>query len=245
MALIRQLAAIKMWCPMIETLPVMLFRNAVRGVVRVCTLSHGWALGALAAGCCFAAQVADAAPKRFADWATINNPRLGFSIAYPTDVFVPIDAPTGVEGRVLQSADGKAKLLVATFENTDKLTLGAYRDYLLSTTYAEAKIDYGPVKQKWFVLSGTRGDTMIYERVTLTCGGALINSWAMVYPTAERKFYDRVVEAVARTYTAGAGPNGSCRDIGSVSESVPVGPSAGAGDAQTGETPKRTPSQPR
>jgi hypothetical protein len=200
---------------------------------------------AFAVGCCFAAQVAEAAPKRFADWATINNPRLGFSIAYPADVFVPIDAPTGVDGRVLQSADGKAKLLVATFENSDKLTLGAYRDYLLSTTYAEAKIDYGPVKQRWFVLSGTRGDNMIYERVTFTCGGALINSWAMVYPTAERTFYDRVVEAVARTYTPGAGPDGSCRDIGSMSQSLPVGPPVAAGDARSGKPPTQAPSQPR
>jgi hypothetical protein len=223
MALVRQQAAFKMWCPMIETLPVTFFRNAVRGVVRICPLSRRWAFGALAVGCCLVAQMVEAAPKRFADWATINNLRLGFSIAYPTDVFVPIDTPTGVDGRVLQSADGKAKLLVATFENTDQLTLGAYRDYLLSTTYAQAKIDYGPVKQRWFVLSGTRGDNMIYERVTLTCGGALINSWAMVYPTA------------------GAGPNGSCRDIGSVSESAPNETLAPA----VGEPAGQPPSQPR
>jgi hypothetical protein len=199
----------------------------------------------LAVGFGVAANVGEAAPKRFGEWATINSAQFGFSIAYPTDVFSPIDTPTGVEGRVLQSGDGKAKLLVATFENSDKLTLGGYRDYLLSTTYAEAKIDYGPVKQRWFVLSGMRGDNMIYERVTFTCGGALINSWAMVYPTAERTFYDRVVEAVARTYTAGAGPNGSCRDIGSMSQSLPVELPAAAGGGPASQPPSASPSQPR
>ena len=52
----------------------------------------------------------------------------------------------------------------------------------------------------WFVLSGTRDGTMFYERVTFTCGGRRINSWAMLYPVAERRLYDRIVEQVARSY---------------------------------------------
>ena len=48
------------------------------------------------------------------------------------------------------------------------------------------------------------------ERVSFTCGGQLINSWAMIYPKSERRFYNRVVEAVARTYSPGAGRTGQC-----------------------------------
>jgi len=32
----------------------------------------------------------------------------------------------------------------------------------------------------------------------------------MIYPKAENGFYNRVVEAVARTYTPGAGRSGNC-----------------------------------
>jgi hypothetical protein len=53
------------------------------------------------------------------------------------------------------------------------------------------------------VLSGTRDGVMFYERVTFTCGGRRINSWAMLYPAAERGLYDRIVEQVARSYRAG------------------------------------------
>jgi hypothetical protein len=63
------------------------------------------------------------------------------------------------------------------------------------------------------VLSGTLGDHEFYERVSFTCGGRLINSWAMVYPVApaaENRVYDRIVEAIARTYTPGAGRSGNC-----------------------------------
>ncbi len=228
---------------MINTLFPALFRNLTRRVAYARASQVGWALGGVIVGWSCVAGDAAAAPKRFGEWATINSAQFGFSIAYPTEVFAPDDTRAGVDGRVLQSGDGKAKLLVAAFENADSLSLSAYRDYLLSTTYDGAKIDYGPVRQRWFVLSGTRGDNTIYERVTLTCGGALINSWAMVYPTAESKFYDRVVEAVSRTYTAGAGPNGSCRDIGVVSQSAPVGPQAPKDGSPTGESPNQRPSQ--
>ena len=69
---------------------------------------------------------------------------------------------------------------------------------------------YAPVRGKWFVISGTMGDQEFYERVSFTCGGQLINSWAMIYPKSERRFYNRVVEAVARTYSPGAGRTGQC-----------------------------------
>jgi hypothetical protein len=44
---------------------------------------------------------------------------------------------------------------------------------------------------------------MFYERVTFTCAGRIINSWAMVYPVAERRRYDPIVEQVARSCKAG------------------------------------------
>ena len=157
------------------------------------------------------APAAFAKSLRSSEWATITNKRFGFQIAYPSDILFPIDTPSGnADGRVLQSADGRAKLLVATFENADNLSLDAYRDFLLSGNYANTNIDYAPQKARWFVLSGVKGDQTFYERVTFSCGGRLINSWAMLYPTAQKRLYDRILEAVSRTYTAGAGADGNC-----------------------------------
>jgi hypothetical protein len=143
-------------------------------------------------------------------WATVLNERHGFAIAYPDVIFEQREAPKTDEGQVFVSKDGKAKLLVGAFENADHQSLEDYRKYLISDQYAGAKIDYAPVKQRWFVLSGDRNGETFYQRVSFTCGGKLINSWAMLYPTTERKTYDRVVEAVARTYTPGAGRTGIC-----------------------------------
>ena len=151
-----------------------------------------------------------AAGPRLDDWATLKNERHGFAIAYPVDVFEQKDAPTTDEGRVLVSKDGKAKLLVGAFDNADSNSLEEYRQFLIAEQYAGAVIDYAPVKQRWFVLSGTRNGETFYQRVSFTCGGKLINSWAMLYPAADRKTYDRVLEAIARTYLPGAGRSGTC-----------------------------------
>ena len=73
----------------------------------------------------------------------------------------------------------------------------------MAENYSGADLDYAPVRKRFFVVSGTRGDMHFYERVSFTCGGRLINSWALLYPVAERHIYDRVVEAV--NTLAGAG----------------------------------------
>jgi len=158
----------------------------------------------------FAGGIATEAADWRRDWATLRNERHGFLIAYPSDVFQQAGEPRTDEGRVLYSRDGKAQLLVGAFLNEEDTTLSEYRQYLMEENYAGADIDYAPVRGKWFVISGTIGDREFYERVSFTCNGHLINSWAMVYPKAERRFYNRVIEGVARTYLPGAGRTGQC-----------------------------------
>jgi hypothetical protein len=98
-------------------------------------------------------------------------------------------------------------LLAGALPNADGASLRDYRALVLQQSYPGAALDYAPVGATWFVLSGTRDGMMFYERVTFTCGGRLINSWAMLYPAADRRLYDRIVEQVARSYRPG---DGSC-----------------------------------
>lgn len=51
---------------------------------------------------------------------------------------------------------------------------------------------------------------LFYQRVGFTCGGKLINGWAVLHPASERRTYHRVVEAITRTYKPGAGRMGYC-----------------------------------
>jgi hypothetical protein len=132
-------------------------------------------------------------------------------IAYPGSIFAPdTTRPQGDSGHVLVSHDGRARLLVGTFENDTNASLEEYRRQLIDENWPDAEIEYAPIRGRWFVLSGTQDDRHFYYRVSFTCGGRLINSWALIYPAAERRLYDRVVEKVARSYTPGAGRTGSC-----------------------------------
>lgn len=150
-----------------------------------------------------------AGQARFSDWTTVSSEQYGYQIAYPGNVFQQDARRSGADGSVFVSADG-ARLIVATFENESGVTLEAYREQLLDENYAGADIDFAPRRSKWFIISGTQGGMHFYERVSFTCGGRLINSWALLYPANQRRFYDRVVEAIAPTYSPGAGRTGQC-----------------------------------
>jgi hypothetical protein len=136
------------------------------------------------------------------DFATYRNERHGFSLSYPAGAFAQ-GPDRSADGGVFVSSDGNARLLAGALPNDGGMGLRDYRALVLQQSYPGAAIDYAPVRDTWFVLSGVRDGMMFYERVTFTCGGRLINSWAMLYPVAERRLYDRIVEHVARSYRAG------------------------------------------
>ena len=70
------------------------------------------------------------------------------------------------------------------------LISGLYRKAVLSWSEGSC----APIRGTWTVLSGTIDGTMIYEKAMFSCGEGLISTFAMTYPVAERRFYDRIVE---------------------------------------------------
>jgi hypothetical protein len=46
---------------------------------------------------------------------------------------------------------------------------------------------------------------MVYEKAMFSCGGRLINSFAVLYPVAERRFYDPIVEGMEDSFRPGRG----------------------------------------
>jgi hypothetical protein len=155
-------------------------------------------------GCVLSVSGLPALAQGRGEIATYRNERHGFTLSYPPAHFTPQE-PLAEDGRVWVSRDGNARLLAGALPNADAMTLEDYRSFVLKQSYPGAEVDYAPVRDTWFVVSGTHNGMMFYERVTFTCGGKRINSWAMVYPVAERRLYDRIVEQVARGYRAGHG----------------------------------------
>lgn len=142
-------------------------------------------------------------------WATYDNARFGFSIDYPADVFIPDNQALGDFWRLFVSRDGQARLLVTAGRNFKRLTSQAYRQSLLEQTYRAANLEYAPLRKHWFVLAGSKGEEMFYDRATFACDGRLIHRWRLTYPTSAREYYRPIIERIHLGYKhiRGMGPH--------------------------------------
>jgi curved DNA-binding protein CbpA len=135
---------------------------------------------------------------RGSSWSTYQNTRFGFALKYPADVFAFDTTPANDSGRTLVSHDGGATLHIFAAMNIAGTTLAKYRRSLIEKRYGGMVLDHMPQSKFWFVLSGTRGDKVLYEHVAFSCDGKSIHGWQMIYPLSERTFYDLVADEVHR-----------------------------------------------
>ena len=138
-------------------------------------------------------------------WSEYRNERFGLSLSFPTRIFRLERAADAGDGQLFTSKDGRAKLLVGALENNEHHSPSTYQQFIARRSYPGFDIDYAPVGRSWSVLSGERDGTIFYEKVIFSCGGGVINSFAMMYPTAQRELYDAIVEGIEDTFRAGSG----------------------------------------
>jgi hypothetical protein len=140
-----------------------------------------------------------------------RNERFGFSLSVPGDVFVAGTPRNPEVGGLWISRDRQARLLAVAGRNETGETLQSYRTFVMRESYGSASFGYAPVRDDWFVLSGIQGDQAFYERVDFVCNGRYIYGWQIMYPATERQRYDRVVQAIHRSYRPGRGEDGNCQ----------------------------------
>jgi hypothetical protein len=68
------------------------------------------------------------------------------------------------------------------------------------------EIDYGPMGQSWFVLSGVRGSSIYYQKIMFVCGGRVINAFALTYPEERKRAYDAIVTTIEKNFHQVSGP---------------------------------------
>ena len=131
-----------------------------------------------------------AMPRQFrtdgASWASYRNPRFGFALRYPADIFVHEPAQSDELVKHFRSRDGRATLRIVATSNVAGRTLAQYRTALIQERYGKAKFDYAPQRDTWFVLSGVAGDDIFYERVTFACDRRSFHGWMLLFPSSER-----------------------------------------------------------
>jgi hypothetical protein len=147
-----------------------------------------------------------------ARWKLHHNAHFGFALKYPAELFTSETGEHDINDRLLVSRDGRSLLRIYSGPNSARTPISKYRTSLLRGRYAGAVLDYAPQRDSWFVLSGTLGQEMFYERVTFSCDGRSIHGWLLIYPLSERWLYDPIVEDIHRSYRYGDLPSRRCAE---------------------------------
>jgi|SRR5271170_6587957 len=143
-----------------------------------------------------------AAAARAGNWLTYQNDRYGTTIDYP-DQFKPEPPPDANDGRRFNSADG-AKFAVYASYALDS-TLADIQEFTLKNLAPGAVVTYKTKGDNWFVISGTAGANIFYQRHLLSHGGQMSETFSMTYPAAAKQSYDAVVARMAKSFRAGKG----------------------------------------
>jgi hypothetical protein len=133
------------------------------------------------------------------DWKEYRNERFGLSLSYPADVFTLDRTAEAGDGQLFVSQIGGARLLVGGLINDSGFSPVSYQSYLAGKSYSQYQIDYRPLGQNWFVLSGEGNGRIFYEKVMFSCG----NSFALLYSSDERGAFDRIVERMEKSFRPG------------------------------------------
>jgi hypothetical protein len=150
-------------------------------------------------------------------WVVIGGRKRGFQLSYPADVFLAKGGGTADDNRLLVSVDGRALMRVYFVRSRTATTPSQVHTSLLATRYAGATLDYAARSEFWFVLSGTLGDEMFYERAIFSCDRQSFHGWLMTYPVAERQIYDALVKQINRTYHHSWSEDWRCAGAGAAS----------------------------
>jgi hypothetical protein len=144
------------------------------------------------------------------DWKEYRNERFGLNLYYPADIFTLDRTAEAGDGQLFVSQTGDARLLVGGLINDSGLSPASYQSYLARKSYSQYRIDYRRLGQNWFVLSGEGNGRIFYEKVMFSCGGRLINSFAVLYSIGEREALDEIVERMEKSFR----PGQNCEEAG-------------------------------
>jgi hypothetical protein len=133
-------------------------------------------------------------------WPIERDVGLGFNFTYPRDLFQRTEGDGKPSFHYFVSRDWEAEFMVGAWNNEAGQTPNEFKRWLLANTGGYDEMTYVPRGRTWFVISGYRGDDIYYEKVMFSCGGGVVNVFAISYPTEKRGLYDPVVEQMEDSF---------------------------------------------
>ena len=137
-------------------------------------------------------------------WTTYRNPRLGTTIEYPADRFIPAPARESSDSQRFTASDG-AEFTFGAINNVFQLEVVPRRKIDYKGRALDERIRHRDKGPNWLAVSGTRGDAIFYERHLISHRGGIINDFEILFPARLRRVYDPIVTRMSRSFRAGVG----------------------------------------
>ncbi|MGZ3806408.1 MAG: hypothetical protein ACXVB4_19515 [Pseudobdellovibrionaceae bacterium] len=129
-----------------------------------------------------------------AKYSKYTNPRFGYSISYPSDLFIAQGESDNGDGQKFVSADGAVLLVYGSYNVTNESLKEYYADVIASnanTPNQVLNVTYKQMKDNFFVFSGTLRSKIIYQKTILRNG--IFKSFRLIYDQSQKKTYDPVI----------------------------------------------------
>jgi hypothetical protein len=144
------------------------------------------------------------APASADEWNKYLNEKYGFWLSYPTATFVLDRTSEAGDGVLFKGRSSDAKLLIGVLPNTDRYSPSSYQKLIAQNSYGDFRIDYRKRGKTWLALSGENDTTVFYEKVHFACAGTRIVSFAVLYPRAQKRVFDPIVERMEDSFQPGS-----------------------------------------
>ncbi len=133
------------------------------------------------------------------EYATYQNERFGYRVLYPTRLVSPRAESDNGDGRKFKSSDGKITLSVWGDHNSSNRTLREQMSAARREWRADrARITYTRFTRDFYVLSGTTGNEIFYEKTVPQGDGFASMMWQ--FPVSRRPRMDAIVTRTSRAF---------------------------------------------
>ena len=130
-------------------------------------------------------------------YKSYQNTRFGFRVKYPGN-FTPMPKPANNDGREFKSKDGGFNLFVYGSNYIEGFESQSEYEFAIDNFN---EITYDRKGKNWFVLSGYKGNKIIYQKTFY--GRGCSNTIFMEYPKKDKSKYDDIVTAIVRSFKPG------------------------------------------
>ena len=129
-------------------------------------------------------------------WRRVTFAKSRLSVSLPARLFKRSLASPSRKDKIWATNDGRALFRFRRDLQANPFEIATVRRELLKQRYALADLSEDTMSARSLTVAGTLADERFHQRVLLSCGGRERLSWTIIYPLAEKIFFEKVSQQI-------------------------------------------------